>query len=521
VSPIQSGEDYIVFSSISKSFGSNKALDDVSVIAPRGRVTAVVGENGAGKSTLMKVLAGVVEPDAGSVTIGGERKSFRTTREAALSGVGMVYQETALVPELSVWENIILGWEPVGAGATLSKHRARRDVIELSERYSLPVPVDALVRDLPVSVQQQVEILKVLHRQADIVILDEPTSVLTPQERVGLFDAMTNLQAEGKTILFISHKLDEVLNTAHHVTVMRKGRVVASQDNRDLDRRSLARMIVGRDVAPIERRAAPALGRVVLDVSSVALGALHEGPGIRGASLQVRQGEVVGLAGVSGSGQYELVQAIAGLETPDRGSVVFDGTREVRIDAKSNSAQSVSALRAAGIGHIPADRNLVGSLRGRPLWYSAVAGRLHEPEFCRRGIIRIKTARALASDIIAAGDVVASGPDAHPESLSGGNLQKFIAQRELMLKPVLLLAEEPTHGIDIGAAREVRQKLRQVAADGGAVLVASTDLDELLEMCDRIIVIFDGRVVLDKVRAACTEEMLGAAMTGLDEEQAA
>ncbi|MBU2663776.1 ABC transporter ATP-binding protein [Actinoplanes bogorensis] len=505
---------YVELAGISKSFGDVRALDDVTVTAPQGRVTAIVGENGAGKSTLMKVLSGVVTPDRGTVRIGGVERHFRTTRDATLAGVGMVYQETALVAAMSVWENVVLGWEPGQRGILRRKH-ARRTVGELAERYSLPVPLDAHAGDLPVSIQQQVEILKVLYRNADVVILDEPTSVLTPQEREGLFAAMLNLQAEGKTLLFISHKLDEVLASAHHVTVMRHGRIVSSQRNDELDRRGLARSIVGRDIAPIDLGTRPERGATVLSVQHVELGALHEGPGIREASFEVARGEVVGVAGVSGSGQHELLQVISGLVAPDAGTVVLDGRTRKEVDSASDPAATLPALRKAGMSHIPADRNAVGTLRRRPLWFSALVGRLDDPEYCRRGVIRRPAARALAERIIREGGVKASGPDALPESLSGGNLQKFIVQRELLSDPVLLVAEEPTHGIDIGAARDLRQKLRDVAADGGAVLLASTDLDELLETCDRIIVVFDGRIVLDADRQDCTEESLGAALTGL------
>lgn len=505
---------------VSKAFGTNRAVDDVSVVGDVGTVTAIVGQNGAGKSTLMKLLAGVVQPDGGEIVIDGVARRFGGPLDAVRAGVGMVYQETALVGELTVWENVVLGWEPTERFGRLRPSEGRRRVLQLMAEAHLEVPVDRTVDALPVNLQQQVEILKVLFRGCRVIILDEPTSVLTPQQRDGLFDAVRRLRAAGKVIFFISHKLDEVIDISDHIYVMREGRLVTSTPKEGVDAATLATLIIGRELPPVTRGVAVAAdATAVLEVTALRCRAEHTGSGLHGGSCVVNAGEVVGLAGVAGSGQRELMLAAAGLHPVEHGEVRFNGATTVTVGAGDEAAQTVLALRRAGMAYIPSDRNTVGTLGTEPLWVSALPRERSDlgstRVFGRFGWLDRKAARRHAAELIADGGVVAPGPDARPGELSGGNLQKFIVQRELAGAPRLLLAEEPTRGIDIGAARAIRGKLRALAVSGSAVVIASADLDELIETCDRVLVLFNGRIVLDAPVGELTVERLGAAMTGL------
>lgn len=499
---------------VNKWFGTVHAVRDVSFVARGGAVTAIVGENGAGKSTLMKILSGVESPDSGSLQVHGRPARFATTRDATRGGVGMVYQETALVPALTVWENVVLGSEYSRRGS-LDRRACRERVRELSRLHGLPVPLDAVTSELPVSVQQQVEILKVLHRSVDIIILDEPTSVLTPQESRGLFEAVERLKAEGKAILFISHKLGEVIEIADSLWIMRQGQVVAQRARGDTDVAELARLIVGGDLPEMVGRERVDDAERILSVEDVTCRSMPGRRQVANASFDVRAGVITGVAGVAGSGQDELVATISGITPPISGSVTFKGLDTVVIDARSSPSESVRRLREAGIAYLPADRNGVSSIPNRPLWASAISGRHWRPPYVNRWHwLRRNKARGLASQIISDFNVRAQGPNSPPRLLSGGNLQKFLAGRELMAAPKLLIAEEPTRGIDIGSARLVRQRIREVANGGGAVVLVSTDLDELLELCDDVIVLFSGRVVAHEPRAGLTAERLGQAMTG-------
>ena len=498
-----------------KSFGALRAVDAVDFRATAGSVVAIVGENGAGKSTLMKILAGIVRPDSGEMRAFGRQAEFASPREAALAGIGMVFQETALIPSLAVWENVVLGWEMGRWNGHLDRRTCIARVEALMERHGLHVAPLARVGALSAGTRQRVEILKVLFRDARIVIFDEPTSFLTPQERRALFDTIARLRASGVTVIFISHKLEEVLAVSEHVHVMRGGRMVADMRTAEANAGVLARLIVGKEIAPVAPRTPHASTTAVLRVEDVTARRPGMETGISGASLTVAQGEIIGLAGVQHSGQDELIAAIAGLLPIRSGRIEFRGRRDIAIAPGADGVAIARSLREHGLGYVPADRTGTASLAARPLWMSALAGRQRQPGFCAHGLMRIDAARAFAARIIKERAVRAAGPDAAASSLSGGNLQKFIVGRELLAGPALLVAEEPTHGVDIGSAAALRDAFRALADAGGAVLICSSELDELLAVCDRIVVLFEGRIAGDFPRNAIDEERLGAAMTGL------
>lgn len=514
--PVATRGECVVLDRISKSFDAVHAVIEASVCIDAGAVTAIVGENGAGKSTLMKVLAGVERPDSGTLTIDGRRCAFRSAREATEAGVGMVYQETSLVGSLRVWENIALGWE-AGPGPVLSRRENLDRIRSLCHAYQLPIPVDAFVDDLPVSVRQQVEIVKVLYRDVQVIILDEPTSALTPQEARGLFRALDVLRRAGKSVVFISHKLNEVLELADRIVVMRAGCVVGQVDDvSEVQPQQLAKMMLGGELDRVVRAPIPRRGRPVLRLDGLECGTTLSAP-VGPISLEVPSGTILGIAGVAGSGQDEFIATITGSRPPVRGTAVFDGHRPVQITPKSKNI--VRSLRDAGLRYAPADRNTTGTLAGRPLWFSAIAGRQWHRPYSRRGALDIGASKRLTQEIIQATGVKAPGVEALPGQLSGGNLQKFMIGRELQADPVALVVEEPTRGIDIGAAILIRQRLRDLADGGAAVIVVSSDLDELLQISDDIAVFFNGDIVQHRPASETTPDSLGAAMTGLSSKE--
>ncbi|MCW5710663.1 ABC transporter ATP-binding protein [Shinella sp.] len=504
----------IILENLSKSYGAVKAVRRVSLELKPGQVTAIVGENGAGKSTLMKMLAGVELPDAGSISIQRKNQAFRSAKDAVSAGIGMVFQEMALVPGLTVWENVAVGWE-TDNWSGLDKPAIRSRIRDVCELYGLPLPVDMRVEDLPVSIRQQVEIVKVLYRDVNAIILDEPTGILTPQETRGLFDAIRSLRDLGKSVVFISHKLKEVLEIADDIYVMRSGEIVANVSPGALEPKELAALMIGRDLPTIKRSSMPKSGKPVLEVKSLTTTRFTSTREIGPLDLRVDGGRIVGIAGVAGSGQEEFIAALAGVHGRRAGTIRLNGASTVEIGPDIGSADAVQQLRSAGMGYIPADRGGVATLAGQPIWLSAIAGRQMEPQFCKWGWIRRGAARQFAQHLISVGSVKAHSVDVPPSALSGGNLQKLIVARELEWKPSLLIAVEPTRGIDIGAAMAIRQRLRDLADHGAAVLLVSSDLDELLDLCDEIAVFFDGKIVGEFERDQLTLELLGNAMTGL------
>ncbi len=489
---------------IVKRFPGVVANDGVDLALYPGQVLALLGENGAGKTTLMNVLYGLYASDAGQVVLDGKPVVFGSPREAIQRGIGMVHQHFMLVPTLTVAENVMLGTERTAGAGVLDLDGVRRDVRRLSESYGMPVEPDALVRDLPVGLQQRVEILKALYRQVRILILDEPTSVLTPQEARDLFDVLRSLATGGTSIVFITHKLHEVFDVADRIVVMRDGRVVGSLEPREATEESLAALMVGRPVLLQVPKGPARPGRVVLRVEGLRV--LSDGhlPAVDGVSLEVRAGEVLGIAGVQGNGQTELVEALTGLRPASAGRIVVDEHDVTHADPGS--------LVDLGVAHIPEDRRRHGLVLSYPVAENLVLRTYHDPPFARgirvlRGAI-VEFARRLVAEY----DIRASSVEALASTLSGGNQQKTVLAREFSRALKLLVAAQPTRGVDVGSTEFVHQKLIEARDAGAAVLLVSAELDEILSLSDRIAVLYRGHIV-DVVSAdQATPELLGLMM---------
>jgi simple sugar transport system ATP-binding protein len=482
------------------------AVDGVDFSCEPGEVHAIAGENGAGKSTLMRVLYGLTRPDGGTMEVNGRPHAPAGPRDALARGIGMVHQHFMLVPPFTVTENAILGDEPARGGIALDRGAARRAVLETIDRYGLALDPDAPAESLSVGERQRLEILKVLMRGARLLVLDEPTAVLAPAEARALFETVRGLSERGTTVLFITHKLREVIEHADRVTVMRRGRRVATVRASDTDERALARMMVGREPAARDARPRREAGGVVLrlrDAGEVPGGA---GPPRLGrVSLEVREGEIVGVAGVEGNGQRELVEIVAGLR-PFRGEVTLDG--------RSLSGVGAVGVRRRGLAHIPEDRTTAGVVAEMTVSENLLLGREGEPRF-RRGLAFDREAiRRYAAERIAEFDVRPPEPEVPAGSLSGGNQQKVVIARETEGRPRLLLSAHPTRGVDVGAQEAIHAALLDQRDAGVAVLLVSADLGEILHLADRVVVLFSGRVAGVFRRGEADEETLGVHMTG-------
>ncbi|MEV6575479.1 ABC transporter ATP-binding protein [Streptomyces sp. NPDC051577] len=513
---------------ITKRFPGVVANKDIAITVRKGTVHALVGENGAGKSTLMKILYGMQKPDEGTIAIDGEQVTFSSPGDAIARGIGMVHQHFMLADNLTVLENVVLGGEKLyGIGA-----KARKKIKEISDAYGLGVRPDALVEDLGVADRQRVEILKVLYRGAKILILDEPTAVLVPQEVDALFDNLRELKAEGLTVIFISHKLGEVLKVADDITVIRRGTTVGTADPRNTTPKQLAELMVGSELPSPETRESTVTDVPMLEVAglTVAEGGLapvntedtartsglsdafvHEPAGINRLLLDdiaftIHKGEVLGIAGVEGNGQTELIEALMGMTTPDAGVITLDGTEITKA--------SVRKRREGGIGYIPEDRHRHGLLLESPLWENRILGHVTEAPNSRRGILDPKAARKDTERIVREYDVRTPGIEVTAASLSGGNQQKLIVGREMSHNPKFLIAAHPTRGVDVGAQAQIWDAIREARREGLAVLLISADLDELIGLSDTLRVIYRGRLVADADPATVTPEELGTAMTG-------
>jgi simple sugar transport system ATP-binding protein len=481
------------------------ANSDIDLVVQRGHVHALVGENGAGKSTLMKTLYGMHKPDEGTIAINGRPTVFSSPSDAIRAGIGMVHQHFLLADNLTVLENIVLGAEPTRLGV-LNTRAARRRIKEISDSYGLDIDPDDLVEDLGVGDRQRVEICKVLYRGAQILILDEPTAVLVPHEVDELFDNLRGLKAEGLTVLFISHKLDEVLKVADEITVIRRGTTVRSVLPGEVTSRQLAELMVGSELPVPELRESTVTETVELDLSDVTVLAADGRPVVDHVSMQIRRGEIVGLAGVEGNGQAELVDAIMGLRPLASGSVTLAG--------QDMSAWGTRKRREQGIGFIPEDRHRQGLLLEAPLWENRILGHQTERPNVRGWWIDGPGARRDTERIAKQFDVRTPGIDVPAASLSGGNQQKLIVGREMSGEPKVLIAAHPTRGVDVGAQAAIWDHLRNARAAGLAVLLISADLDELIGMSDTLKVILRGRIVDEVDPRSTTPEELGSAMTG-------
>ncbi|MBX3080605.1 MAG: ABC transporter ATP-binding protein [Anaerolineae bacterium] len=483
---------------ITKQFGTLRANHDVDLTLKVGQIHALLGENGAGKSTLSKVLYGLYQPDTGTISVYGKPVRLTSPADAINAGIGMVTQHFSLVPSFTVTENIVLGLEN---GLTLDREAAAKRIKAISQQYSLKIDPHATVRHLAVGEQQRVEILKQLYRNCRVLILDEPTAVLTPQESDALFVELKLLVAQGLSILFISHKLDEITNHCHEVTVLRLGQVVYSGPVGDLSTADLARQMVGRDVVSSTTTAQEA-GGVVLDVRGVSVRDQRGVSLLRDIDLSIRAGEIVGMAGVAGNGQRELGEVLSGLRK------VTAGTVSVRGQDLTNA--NPEKIAGSSVGRIPEDR-LLGIVGTMSVAYNLALEHLHD--FTRNGVVDQPHINSHAADLIKEYQIKAQ-PNDQARRLSGGNIQKIILARTLSRKPAFILAAQPTRGLDIGATEYVHDKLRQARHDGAAVLLISEDLDEIMKLADRIVVMYAGQIMGSVPAAEATRERIGLLMGG-------
>jgi simple sugar transport system ATP-binding protein len=507
------GRPAIELRGITKRFPGVVANSDVNLLVRRGEVHALVGENGAGKSTLMKTLYGMHQPDEGEILVDGEPTRFRTPTAAIAAGIGMVHQHFMLAENLTVLENVVLGSEP-RRGALLDVGTAERRLREVSQRYGLRLQPHRLVEDLSVAERQRVEIAKVLFRGAKVLILDEPTAVLVPQEVDELFGNLAELRREGLSVIFISHKLDEVLRVADAITVIRRGTTVATVTPAETTPRQLAQLMVGSELPVPETRESTVTDDVELRLDGVTLAPPDAAPLLRDIAVTVRKGEVAGFAGVEGNGQTELVETVVGLRRPTSGTVHLGGD--------DITAWPVMRRREAGIAYIPEDRHRQGLLLAGALWENRVLGHQTSRLLSRFGWIRRRAARRDTARIMAAYDVRAPGPDTLAGALSGGNQQKLIVGREMEAAPRVLVAAHPTRGVDVGAQAAIWDRIRQARRDGLATVLISADLEELIGLSDTLYVLLRGEVIAKLDPAQVTPEVLGSYMTGAhDSEQEA
>jgi ABC-type uncharacterized transport system ATPase subunit len=490
---------------ITKRFGAVVANDRVDFDLRAAEVHALLGENGAGKSTLMSILYGLYSPTEGEILVGGRPVQISSPADAIDLGIGMVHQHFMLVPVMTVTENIVLGNEPSRVAGVLDLKEASERVRELSDRYGLAVDPDAVIEDTTVGMQQRVEILRALYRGAQILVLDEPTAVLTAQEVTELFRVLRALQEAGTSIVFISHKLNEVLEIADRITVLRRGKRVDTVPKQGATEESLARMMVGRDVLLRVDKAAAKPVEPVLRVEGVHVRDERGLEAVRGVDLEVRGGEIVALAGVDGNGQQELVDAVAGLAAPEAGSIVVDG---IEI-----AGRGVRAATDAGVAHIAEDRHRRGLVLPFTLAENLALREYRSPELSRRGLLQVRRMATRARRLLKEYDVRGGSDSSLASSLSGGNQQKVCIAREIASNPKLLIAHQPTRGLDVGAIEFVHRRLIAERDAGRGILLVSLESEEVRSLADRILVIYEGRIV-GELPPDASEEQLGILMTG-------
>jgi ABC-type uncharacterized transport system ATPase subunit len=502
--------DVISMVHIAKRFEELVAIHDASLGVGAGEIHALVGENGAGKTTLMNILYGLLPRDDGEIRLRGDSVAFASAAQAIAAGIGMVHQHFKLAPSFTVAENIILGAEPMKSLGRIDRARAERETAELGHRFGLDLNPRATVGALPVGLRQRVEILKALYRDAAILILDEPTAVLTPQETRELFSTMRRLAEHGRSIIFITHKLREVLAVSDRISVMRHGRIIATEPNNGVTAQHLASLMVGRsvimrvDMRVDKTKAHPSDDKLLKVERLTALGDRGE-TAVSDVSFSVRAGEIVGLAGVQGNGQDELVQCIAGMRRPVSGTVAISGT--------SSDHSDPFTRRDLGLAYVPADRHRVGLSLTSQVWENMTVG--HLPEFSRGPILNGKAAKTRASELIRRFDVRGARDATPAGSLSGGNQQKVQLARELTRRARVIVAEQPSRGVDIGAIEAIHRILVEMRDAGRAVFVISADIDEIFSLSDRILVIYRGRIVADLVAEDTNVEEVGRLMGGL------
>ena len=491
---------------VTKRFPGVVANDRVSLAVEAGEIRALVGENGAGKTTLMNILYGLCQPDEGEIFIRGEHCQFHSPLDAIHSGLGMVHQHFMLFPSLSVAENVVFGSEPTHGGV-LDQRVAQDSVAALAEDYGLQVDPQAKVETLPVGVRQRIEILKMLYRGAEILILDEPTAVLTPQERDSLFAVLRSLADSGKAIIFITHKLPEVLALSDSATALRDGAVTGTVRTADSDAHEICRLMVGRDVElQVAKDPSPTDSETVLAIRGLTVAGAGCREAVRQLDLHVRAGEIVGVAGAAGNGQTELVEAISGLCPIATGKITLQGSEATGL--------SVEARRQSGQSHVPEDRDGVGLALDATLTDNLLMGFENQRPLTRRGILDSAAIARRADSLLDLLAVKYSSTKESAGTLSGGNRQKLVLAREMDHRARLLIAEQPTRGVDIGATEQIYELLVQYRDRGNAILLVSTDLTEILALSDRIVVMFEGEVAGELPGAAATEEAVGMLMGG-------
>jgi simple sugar transport system ATP-binding protein len=490
---------------ITKRFPGIVANDDVSFDLLEGEVHALLGENGAGKSTLMNILYGLYHADEGEIVIKGTPVRLGSPSASIGAGVGMVHQHFMLIPVMTVAENIVLAEEPTRSGIVFDVREAERRVREISDRFGLAVDPTARIEDITVGQQQRVEILKALYREADILVLDEPTAVLTPQEAQDLFEVIRGLTARGKSVIFITHKLNEVLDIADRITVLRRGKLIETLPAEGATEASLARLMVGREVLLRVEKTPATPGEPLLQVEELRV---HDDRGlekVRGVSFEVRAGEIVGIAGIDGNGQTEMIDALAGLRSIDSGTV--------RIDGDDVTRHSVHGHLDGGLGHIPEDRQRRGLVIENSIAENIALHDYRSEPASRYGWLFPRRLIERARSLIKAFDVRGGGPTTRAGSLSGGNQQKVVLAREIERDPKVLIAAQPTRGLDVGAIEFVHRRLIEERDEGRAILLVSLELEEVLSLSDRILVLYEGEIA-GEFPPTASEEELGIAMTG-------
>jgi general nucleoside transport system ATP-binding protein len=497
---------------ITKSFPGVLANDAIDLSVEKGKILALLGENGAGKTTLMNILYGLYKPDKGQIFINGEEVSIHGPNDAIARGIGMVHQHFMLVPVMTATENVMLGVEPVRNGVFLDKARVAKRIEEISAQYNLEVDPDAKIGDLPVGAQQRVEIIKVLYRQADILILDEPTAVLTPQEVEGLFKIMHSLIADGKSIIFITHKLKEVLAIADDIIVLRSGRVVGGVSAKDASQEKLAAMMVGREVNLVVKKKPASPKEVVLSVKDLQVQDERKNLTVNGATFEVHAGEVLGIAGVQGNGQTELVYALTGL------APVVSGT--INLAGKAVRRSSPRNVLERGVAHIPEDRQRHGLILSFPIHDNMVLCTYYQPPFAKGIALQQKVIVETAEKLVKQFDVRAPNVFVPVSTLSGGNQQKVIVAREFSRPIKLLIASQPTRGLDVGSIEYIHSRIVEKRDEGAAVLLVSPELDEIIALSDRIAVMYKGQIVEIVPAAKVNKAYLGLLMAGVKPAEA-
>ncbi|MBE3039202.1 MAG: ABC transporter ATP-binding protein [Chloroflexi bacterium] len=497
---------------ISKSFPGVLANDQIDLTLEKGEILALLGENGAGKTTLMNILYGLYKPDQGKILVQGEEVEIHSPNDAIGRRIGMVHQHFMLIPVMTVTENIMLGVETTKNGVFLDRAAVAKRILEISGQYGLEVDPDAYIKDLPVGAQQRVEIIKVLYREADILILDEPTAVLTPQEVEGLFKILRLLVEKGKSLIFITHKLKEVMALADRITVLRAGRVVGTVNPQDASLEKLASMMVGREVTLVVKKEPPKAGDVALEVKDLYIRDERHNPAVRGVSFEVRIGEVLGIAGVQGNGQTELVYALTGLTPIESG--------EIRITGRPVKKLTPRNILELGVAHVPEDRQKHGLILSFPIYDNMMLCTYYLPPFAKGVVLQGKTIVSNAETLVKQFDVRTPSVLLPASTLSGGNQQKVIVAREFSRPISLLIASQPTRGLDVGSIEYIHGRIIEKRSQGTAVLLVSSELDEIIALSDRIAVMYKGQIVAIVPAGKVNKEYLGLLMAGIHPDEA-